>query len=66
MELLMDFNDGESVVDVYYAKLKSGKYVIKFDIDSSYFRIITKKQFDVMSKSASTIVKEVESAKLSL
>ena len=66
MELLMDFNDGESVVDVYYAKLKSGKYVIKFDIDSSYFRIITKKQFDVMSKSASTIVKEVEATKLSL
>lgn len=66
MELLMDFNDGESVVDVYYAQLKSGKYVIKFDIESSYFRIITKKQFDVMSKSASTIVKEVESAKLSL
>ena len=29
MELLMDFNDGESVVDVYYAKLKSGKYVIR-------------------------------------
>ena len=66
MELLMDFNDGESVVDVYYAQLKSGKYVIKFDIDSSYFRIITKKQFDVMSKSASTIVKEVEATKLSL
>ena len=62
----MDFNDGESVVDVYYAKLKSGKYVIKFDLDSSYFRIITQKQFDVMSKSASTIVKEVEATKLSL
>ena len=66
MELLMDFNDGESVVDVYYAQLKSGKYVIKFDIDSSYFRIITKKQFDVMSKSASTIVKEVNAATLKL
>jgi len=66
MELLMDFNDGESVVDVYYAKLKSGKYVIKFDLDSSYFRIITQKQFDSMSKSASSIVAEVDAATLKL
>ena len=63
MKLLMPFQDESSVHDVYYGKMKSGKYIVKFNLEDNP-KILSASQFEARRKGAQEI--EKEEAKVSL
>lgn len=66
MELLMPFqNDESSVHDMYYAKLKSGKYMIKFNLEDRA-RTISAREFDARKKGAAEQTKAEASLNFTL
>ena len=66
MNLLITFDDGDTVQDLYYAKLSNGKVAIKWDPDATYYRLISIKKFDAMKKAAQENDKLVQAAEFNL
>ena len=60
MKVLIKYDDGDVINDVYFAELKDGKIAIKWDLNSDYVKIVTKTKFEKMKKDANVILKELE------
>ena len=63
MQILQKFEDGDSVNNVYYKHLSNGKVAIKWDLESDYFKIVSKASFDQMCKDAKVVLKDVTTGK---
>ncbi len=57
MKLLMPFQDESSVHDVYYGKMKSGKYIVQFNLEDNP-KVLSASQFEARRKGAEEIEKE--------
>tara|TARA_R100000152_G_C6724813_1_gene150234 strand:+ start:155 stop:355 length:201 start_codon:yes stop_codon:yes gene_type:complete len=66
MKILVNYDDGASINEVYFAQLKDGRYIIKWSEDSNYFKVLSKTEFDKMKKDADVLMKEIDTLEFSL
>ena len=60
MEIYQTINEESQVVDVYYAQLKDGSYAVKYDLDKTFVKVVSKAKFEKMMADAKTKKKELD------
>ena len=59
MEIYQTIEGESQFVDVYYAELKDGSVAVKYDLDKTFVKVITKSKWDKMVADAKSKGKEV-------